>query len=151
MKIEITIDQIREFDLGKKKWPWGDDAIDEVEVKRGIEYLTDAERGWFMSELYRVLKPKGKATMTTPHWCSARAYVPGVQWPPISEWFYYHLNAGWRKEHAPHVTNYLCDFDSSWGSSLHPALTARNPETQGYMSTWYKEAVQALVATLTKR
>ena len=73
------------------------------------------------------------------------------QWPPVSEFWFYYLNAEWRKVNAPHNDGYTCDFDATWGYSLHPSLNVRNVEYQQFALNAHKEAAQDIVATLTKR
>ena len=122
------------------------------------EHLTATERVHFMNELYRVLRQGGKATVITPHWGSNRAYGdPTHQWPPVSEMFFYYLNREWRKAQAPHTdkefnqNGYDCDFDATWGYSLHPALQSRNQEYQQHALQFFKESAQDTLATLVKK
>jgi hypothetical protein len=68
----------------------------------------------------------------------------------MSEFAFYYLLDSWRDINAPH-TDYVCDFDATWGYSLNPVLNARNPEYQQYAVANFKEAVLDIAATLTKR
>jgi hypothetical protein len=87
-----------------------------------------------------------------PHWASCRAYGDLThQWPPVSEFWFYYLNADWRKQNAPHNDTYTCDFDAVWGYGMHPTITTRNQEYQQFAMANYKEAVQDIHATLTKK
>lgn len=52
-------------------------------------------------------------------------------------------------EHNPH--GYSCDFEAVWGFSMHPSLAVRTQEFQQFATSWYKEAQQDIIATLTKR
>jgi SAM-dependent methyltransferase len=125
-------------------WPWADGVVDEVHCSHMVEHLTAPQRIHFVNELYRVLKVGGKAAIITPHWSSARAYGDLThQWPPVSEFWFYYLAKAWR--------DYTCDFDATWGYSLHPTLMTRNQEFQQFAMNFYKEAAQDLHATLTKR
>jgi len=137
----------------RKKWPWKNDSVDEVHCSHFIEHLTSDERCHFMNELYRVLKPDAKATIVAPHWGSNRAYGdPTHVWPPVSEMFFFYLKKDWRDTQAPHTNGKLhCNFDSTWGYSLHPELNTRNQEYQQFAVTFYKEAVTDIIATLIKR
>src|SRR5262245_24805691 len=87
------------FDIRKTPWPWKDSSVEEVHCSHFLEHLTQDERCAFMNELGRVLKPDGKATVITPHWCSNRAYGdPTHMWPPISEMFYAYTSRKFRLE-----------------------------------------------------
>ncbi len=97
-------------------------------------------------------------TIATPHWASNRAYGdPTHQWPPVSEMSFFYLKREWRLSQAPHTDaqwmagGYTCDFDGTWGYSLHPALHARSAEHNQFAMQFYKEAAQDMIVTLTKR
>ena len=135
----------------RKAWPWKDGTVDEAHASHFIEHLTGPERIHFANELYRVLKPGGKCQIITPHWASCRAYGDLThQWPPVSEFWFYYLKKDWRATNAPHNTEYVCDFEATWGYSMHPTLVSRNQEFQTNALTFYKEAAQDMIATLTK-
>jgi SAM-dependent methyltransferase len=136
----------------RKPWPWKDGSVAEAHASHFVEHLTASERVHFVNELYRVLVPGGKCTIITPNWSSCRAYGDVThQWPPVSEFWYYYLLKEWRAINAPHNDGYTCDFDATWGWSLHPSLLTRNAEFQQDALTWHKEAGQDLIATLTRR
>lgn len=133
-------------------WPWANDSIDEVNCSHFIEHLTAEQRIHFVNELHRVMKKGANATIITPHWASQRAYGDLThQWPPIVEMWFFYLNKDWRSEQAPHNTFYTCDFEATWGYSLHPQIATRNQEFQQFATTFYKEAVQDMMANLKKR
>jgi hypothetical protein len=115
-----------------------------------IEHLTWPERVHFFNELYRVLIPEGKCQLILPHWASARYYGDPTHKEPMSEFAFYYLDKNWREANAPHV-GYTCDFNVTWGYSLHQSLMNRNQEYQQYALLNYKEAAQDIIATLTKR
>src|SRR5262249_47451390 len=129
------------------------DSVDEALASHVIEHLKPAERIFFVNELYRVLKVGAKATIVTPHWCSARAMGDLThEWPPVSEWWYFYLNAAWRERELQEADHgYLCDFDYMWQYGMHPTISVRNQEFQQFALAYYKEAAQDLHATLTKR
>jgi hypothetical protein len=136
----------------RKKWPWKDGTVEEVNASHFVEHLTAPERIHFANELHRVLRKGCKATIITPHWASCRAYGDMThQWPPVSEFWFYYLLVSWREVNAPHNQDYTCDFDAAWGYSPHPSLSGRNQEYQQFALTNYKEAAMDMMATLTKR
>jgi SAM-dependent methyltransferase len=133
-------------------WKWEDGSVDEVHASHFVEHLTGPERIHFVNELWRVLKPGGKAQLITPHWASNRAYGDLThQWPPVSEMWFYYLSREWREANAPHNDFYLCDFEAKWGYSMHPALAPRNTDYQQNALQFWKEAAQDIICTLTKR
>lgn len=143
--------------IGTDPWPWEDDSVDEAVASHFLEHLTQNERMHFMNELFRVLKPGGKATVITPHWASNRAYGDMThQWPPVAEMFYYYLKQSWRDTQAPHTDikwnpdGFTCNFDATWGYSFGPDLGVRNQEYIQFALQNFKEAAQDLHATLIK-
>lgn len=138
--------------------PYDNDSVDEVHCSHFIEHLTALERVRFMNELYRVMKVGAKATLISPHWCSNRAYGDMTHcWPPVAEMWFYYLSKQWREDQVPHTDKrwnpdgYDCDFEATWGYSMHPAIMSRNQEFQQDALQFKKEAAQDIIATLTKK
>jgi len=139
-------------DLRTARWPWDDNSVAEARACHLVEHFTAPERIHFVNELYRVLVPGGTCQLVTPHWAGSRAYGDLThQWPPVSEFWFYYLDRGWREQWAAHNDGYTCDFLATWGYTLHPAIAARNQEYQQHATNFFKEACHDLVATLTKR
>lgn len=139
-------------DLGREIWPWEDGSVEEGHASHMLEHLEAMERVHFFNELYRVLIPGGKCQIITPHWASCRAYGDMThKWPPVCEFFWYYLSAEWRKTNAPHNDFYTCDFEATWGYSLHQQLVPRNVEYQQHALQFWKESAQDMICTVTKR
>lgn len=149
-----------------KRFPWDDNTVDEIHASHVIEHFEAMERVHFVNEVYRVLKPGGKATLVAPHWASCRAYGdPTHKFPPISEFWLYYLSKEWRLgndekklgANAPHTDakyfkgGFNCDFEASWGYSMHPMVQLRNQEAQQFMLQFYKDAAMDIIATLIKK
>lgn len=148
-KLDLTHKDLKRV---RGKWAEKSGTVDEVSIINLVQMLTQDERIHFANELHRVMKPGAKAQISCPHWSSARAYGDmAFQWPPVSEGWFYHLNAEWRKGNAPWGVKYKCDFDPTWGYGLHPLVIPRNQEYQQHAVTFFKEAAQDLIVTLTKR
>lgn len=146
------------LNVAKDPWPWENGTVEEVHCSHFLEHLTGPQRVQFMNELHRVMKPGAKATIITPHWGSNRAYGDFThQWPPVSEMFWYYLDADWRKTQAPHTDKafnqdgYTCNFSATWGYGLHPQIMPKHAEAQQFAMTFYKEAVQDMHCTLVKK
>lgn len=142
----------------KARWPFEDSSVDEVHASHVIEHFTGVERIHIVNELYRVMKPGAKATIITPHWSSCRAYGdPTHCWPPVSEFWFYYLDKKWRASQAPHTDaehmagGYACDFEATWGYGIHREVELRAKDFQDFAVQFYKEAVQDIHATLTRR
>ena len=151
-KVDIVLD------LGKDKWPWEDNSVDEFHSSHFLEHLDAMERVHFWNELHRVLKSGKGGRLIVPYWNAARAFGdPSHKWPPISEWHFLYLNKTWRKANAPHSDSehvswgYNCDFDTVTAYALHPELITRAPEYQQFAIQWYREAAQDSITTVTKK
>lgn len=145
-------------DVRYKPLPYKNGSVDEVHCSHFIEHLTAIERVKFMNELYRVLRVGAKVTLVAPHWCSNRAYGDMTHcWPPVSEMWFYYLSSAWREDQVPHTDKrwnpdgYDCDFECTWGYSLHPSILSRNMEFQQDAIQFKKEAAQDIIATLVKK
>ena len=145
-------------DVRVTPWPIEADSVEEAHSSHFLEHLTGDERVKFFNELHRVMKKGAKALIITPHWASNRAYGdPTHRWPPVSEMAFMYLSEEWRKSQAIHTDKsinpdgYDCDFEATWGYSLHPTLNTRNEEYRQFAMQNYKEAAQDMWATVTKK
>lgn len=133
-----------------KAWPWADNSVDEVHSSHFVEHLEPDERIHFVNEIYRILKPGGKALLIAPYWSSQRAYGDLThKWPPIAAFWFFYLSAEWRKTNAPHNTDYTCNFTPNWGYSLRQDVQSRNQEYQIFAVNNYVEVCEDVICTLT--
>lgn len=142
----------------RTRWPFKDDSVEEIHCSHCIEHFTAVERCHVYNEMWRVMKKGAKATVIAPFCFSGRAYGdPTHQWPPISGFSFFYLLQSWRDGNAPHSDakhwppGYQCDFDATWGFSLHPGVAVRNQEYQQHAATFFVEAAQDIICTLVKR
>lgn len=142
---------VRQVDL-RKRWPWKANTVDEVHAAYLLPFLTPKERIHFVNELYRVLKPGAKATIIGGCWSACKSMGDlSTHWPPVSEAWFCRLNKAWRDaQNYNDPDGYTCNFDHTIGYGLHPALVSRNQEYQQHAVSFWKEAAQDMVATLTK-
>lgn len=139
-------------------WPWADNSVEEIHMSHVLEHFSGVERVHILNEMYRVLVKDGKATITTPHWCSSRAYGDFThQWPPVGEMFYFYLLRKWRHENAPdndiewNPQGYNCNFEVTMGHTIHAEFVTKHQEVQMRALQFYKEAAQDLIANLVAR
>lgn len=150
---EVTLKlSIVELAKAKKPLKQRSNSVDSAEVIHVLPYLTAVERIAFVNELWRVMKKGARAQIVTPYWASNRTYSDlRVQWPPISEGWYFNLDSDYRKNDVNGDKRYKCDFNATWGYALHPSLHTRNQEYQQHAITFWKESAQDLIATLIKK
>ena len=149
------------FRIGGEKWPFEDNSVEEAHSSHFLEHLTNLNGKWervrFFNELHRVMMPGAKCTLIFPHWASNRFYGDPTHCEPFSEMGFYYLSKEWRKSQAPHSDSewnengYTCDFEATWGYSMHQTLLTRNSDYQQYALQNFKEAAQDLIATLTAK
>lgn len=147
--------------VGADTWPFEDNSVEEAHSSHFLEHLTNLNGKWervnFFNELHRVLKPGAKCSIIIPHWASTRYYGDPTHCEPFSEMGFYYLSREWRKAQAPHTdksvnpNGYDCDFEATWGYSLHASIQTRNTEYQQYALTNFKEAAQDIIANLTAK
>lgn len=140
------------------KWPWKNDTVAEIHMSHVMEHFTGPQRVHIVNEMYRVMQKGATALIITPYWCSNRAYGDFThQWPPVSEMWFYYLSKAWRADNAPdndiqwNPEGYNCDFDATWGYTLHPEFQSKNQERQMFAIQFYKDAVYDIMATLVKK
>lgn len=134
-----------------RRWPQKAGGVDELAIHNVLHLLTPTARVHVVNEAGRVLKSGGKLTITTPHWCAAKAYAdPRVQWPPVVEGWFAYLGAASRAG-LPGASAFTCDFEGGLGYGLHPQIVSRNFEYQQHAVTFWKEAAQDLCATFTRK
>jgi ubiquinone/menaquinone biosynthesis C-methylase UbiE len=139
-----------ECDLAKQ-WPWEDNSVEEVHCSHLIEHLGPEDRIHFVNELYRVLKPGGKANIACPDYSSGRAYGDLThKWPPISSFWFYYLSADWRSTNAPHNDKYTCNFSVTGGYILRQDVIVRNQQYQEFAINNFKDVCQDITAIFTK-
>lgn len=160
LKFDTLIsDETTDFGL----YSFADNSVDEARASHFLEHLTNFNDKWervnFFNELHRILKPGAQCQLIFPHWASNRYYGDPTHNEPFSEMGFYYLKREWRldQNNAPHAdisvnpNGYSCDFDATWGYSLHPHLITRNVEYQQHALSFWKEAAQDIIATITKR
>jgi len=120
-----------------------------VKLKKVITY----PRAHFFNELWRVLKPGGKAQFVTPYWASCRSIGDIThEWPPVGEMSYHYLDKEWRKTQAPHDDFYTCDFPiGGCGYMPAPHLVGRTQEFVQEAIRDHKEGAGDMMVTLTCR
>jgi len=92
---------------------------------------------------------------------NGRVVWAGNCWPPVSEMWYCYLLKQWRDVNAPHTdiqwnpNGFNCDFDwtnaHTFDTTANGKFVGRNQEYISFALQNYRDAVQDLMATITKR
>lgn len=154
------------FNLLKFPWPLEDSSVDELHCAHFVEHIpmvyasgrqipadeTDRDL-WcaFFDECWRVLKPKGKMTVITPHVQSIRAFQDPTHRRFHSEANFVYLDKNWRSMNK--LDHYLgaADFGVVVDRIFPTEETLRHPEAQMLRAQHYWNTVFDLKATLTAR
>ncbi len=142
-------------DLNSYPWPIEDNSVDEVfcshyvehiphENLRGIleksssfeefkEKALETDRDGFikfMNEVYRILKPKGRALITAPHYASIRAFGDPTHIRYIGDFSFYYFSKEWRKVHDLEHYGIECNFDIKYSYFISNDLALKSEEVQ---------------------
>lgn len=132
------------------RWPFEDNSVDECHCSHFIEHVPDLCHFW--SELHRVLKVGGKATIICPFAKSNRCWQDPTHVRGIVEESFYYLDKGFRKVNR--LEHYLADVDFEFTVvyvGLDPHWANRNEVARAFAIKHYWNVVQDLQATLIKR
>lgn len=141
------------YDLTKFPWKFAKtNSAEEVYASHFVEHLDGPERIKFMEEIYRILKPGGRAMFITPYYNSIRASQdPTHKWPPVSEASYYYFNKQWRDSNNLSHYGIKCDFDFSYGYIQDNVWGSKSQEAKDFANKHYTNVILDLQVVLTKR
>ncbi len=164
IKLDLSYGELPESDFKKVKgldpdrtqWNLKDESVEEALVAFRLNRIPGPRRMAWMSELWRVLVPGGKATVIVPYWSSPRSIQdPESQWPPICEQSFSYFTKAFRdanKEDARLLPNgAYCDFDVTGGYQFEADTAGKSDDVRPFWVKHYLNAVTDLHMTLTKR
>ena len=139
------------FDPESLPWPIPSESVEEAHCAYRFNRIPGEKRTAWMSELWRVLIPKGKCTIIVPYWSSPRAIQdPCSVWPPLAEHSFLYFTKEFRTANKhPEVEN--CDFEFTYGYTLDPETANRSSDAQPFWIKHYINAASDLQIVLTKR
>ena len=132
-------------------WPYKTASIQELSIVDVLPFIPGKDRAYFMDEVYRVLVPKGQATLVMVYYSSMAAFSDfRVEWPPLNEASFCYFNREWRKINQVELVM-ECDFDFSYAYMFPPEVAARAQEYQAEKVKTSLNSVSRLQVVLTKR
>jgi len=133
-----------------ERWPFEDNSVDEAHSSHYIEHVVDLCHFW--SELHRVMKVGGRATIIAPYGKNNRAWQDPTHCRAIVEESFYYLDKNFRKVNR--LEHYLADVDFEFTVAyigIDPMWTNRNEQARAFAIRHYWNVVADLQAVLTKR
>jgi hypothetical protein len=149
-------DGFTKIDLGldKSSFPsfqYADETVEEIVCEHMFHLVPGHLRGKFMDEIYRLLIPTGKLSLSVPYYNHMRAVQDFMHaWPPICEASFLYFNKQWRETNRIEY-QVACDFDFSYGYSVEADTAGRNEETRSFWLKHYVNAATDLQVVMTKR
>lgn len=126
-------------------------TVEEVACEHLFHLVPGPLRGQFMDEIYRVLVPGGKLTLSVPYYSHMRAVQDFMHaWPPVCEASFLYFNKAWREQNKIDYPM-VCDFDFSYGYQIEPEASTKNDETRAVWIKRYLNSVTDLTAVLVKK
>jgi predicted SAM-dependent methyltransferase len=149
-------------DLTNYPWPFEDNSVDEVYSHHYIEHIPhdihnekDKRDGLiqFVDEIYRILKPGGKAVLVAPYYTSMRAFQDPTHERFICDGTFYYFNKEWREGDTQKLGHYniKSDFDMVFSYYITNEMTLKSEEVRkkAFSNDW--NVIEDIQADLTKR
>lgn len=147
------------FDLNQYPWPFEDNSVDEINCSHYIEHIphdinnpNDKRDGFiqFMDELYRILKPNGKAVLTAPYYTSIRAIQDPTHLRSIGEASFYYFNKQWRDNNKLSHYGINSNFDARFSFFITNDLMLKSEEVRSEAFKHYWNAADDIIIELKK-
>jgi len=105
----------------------------------------------FLEELYRILKPGGKAVLKAPYATNVRAYGDPTHTRYIHDWSFYYANKEWRDVNKLTHYNINADFDVAYSYFIDEELSLKSTEVrqEAFKRDW--NSIIELIVELEKR
>lgn len=159
--VDIAGDCDVKHDLFTFPYPFEDNSADEVFCSHFIEHIPMEyviQNGQskdmlfaFIDEIYRILKPGGKATLIFPCATSTRAFQDPTHRRFIPAQTVYYFSKQWREVNKLDHYNCDCDFDFIVGEAINGAWSIRSQEAKVFAAQNYWNVIDDLHFILTKR
>jgi SAM-dependent methyltransferase len=137
------------YDLEKFPWPFADNSVIDAVCNHYIEHTKDLIK--FMDEVYRILKPGCKITISAPYYNSIRAWQDPTHTRVISEATFLYFNKGWRVQNKLDHYPIKSDFDFSYGYNISAEWMGRAEEARGFAIRHYTNVVDDIQVILIKK
>jgi predicted SAM-dependent methyltransferase len=162
-------------DLNVYPWPFEDNSVDEVNCSHYIEHiphltvqsalkqsnsfdefkilLLNDKDGLikFFNELYRILKPEGKAKLIAPYYTSERAYGDATHQRNIADSTCWYLNKDWVEKNKLKHYGLNCNFEVTLSYVITNEMTLKSEEvrSKAFLHDW--NVISDIIIDLVKK
>ena len=147
--IDISKTDSTDYIMDLTKYPWDieSDSVEELNCSHYLEHIphdinnpNDTRDGLiqFMDEVYRILKPNGKATFQVPYLTSVRAFQDPTHQRFICKETFQYFNKEWMKVWNLEHYNIKANFDATFSYFISNELTLKSKEIreQSFNKDW---------------
>lgn len=128
-------------------------SFEEFKANLNEKEFTSSKDGLikFFNEIYRILKPGGKAYITAPYYTSIRAYGDPTHVRYIGDWSFNYINKEWRDNNRLSHYGLECDFDVKISYYITNELSLKSEEVRNkaFQHDW--NVIDDIMVDLTKR
>jgi SAM-dependent methyltransferase len=129
-------------------------SADLIKMDGVLEQRPGKERPAVMRQIYKALKPGGRAVFTASHWSTAAASMnPFSCWPPISpeSLGFFSEEVRKRSNHTKDTRLNDIDFDLQWAEMYPPDWQTRSDKVREFAARHYNNVLIGLAVTMTKK
>ncbi len=137
--IDIVETSSTDYVMDLTKYPWNieSESVEELYCSHYIEHIphdinnpNDKRDGFiqFMDEIYRILKPNGKAILVAPYLTSVRAFQDPTHQRFICKESFYYFYKPWRDMNKLSHYNIKSNFDMKYSYYITNDLTLKSEE-----------------------
>jgi hypothetical protein len=162
-------------DLNIYPWPIESDSADEIHCSHYIEHLPhdntksildksnsfeefkelmkNSKDGFieFFNELYRIMKPDGKATLIAPYYSSMRSFGDPTHTRYICDWSFLYLNKEWRDANKLGHYGLECNFDVKYSYHITNEMTLKSEEVRNKSFQHDLNVIDDIIVELVKK
>lgn len=158
--IDVAETSSTDYIMNLLQFPWDikSESTEEVHCSHFVEHIPhdikdgDGRDGLiqFMDELYRILKPGGKATIIVPYLTSVRAFQDPTHRRFLCKESFYYFNKEWMDVNKLSHYGIKANFDMTFSYYINNELTLKSEEirNKAFNNDW--NAIEDLIIQLTK-
>jgi len=151
VKIDLEGDGTKEGYVVEKAtvfWNSVSNTVDHIHCRNYVQRCEDFV--FLFNEIYRSLKPGGKAEIIAPYYTSMLAQQDPANLRTISEASFLCLQQKWRDSNKSAHMGLICDFEFEYQFAVHAEWQNRTQDALMFAIRHYWNVVKEINVTLTK-